>query len=82
VLRRLLNALDKMGKDYIDNTPKYPKCINCKGDDFTFRTKPTFTVDRFSRRRIACFVDCNTCGLRLRMMLGENEKNWSFELQG
>lgn len=78
----LLARLARLGEDYIDKTPKYPQCINCGSVDYTLRTKPTYTVDRFSRQRISCFVDCNICGLRLRMMLGENEPNWSFKLQG
>ncbi len=61
---------------------EYPQCINCKGRSFTFVTKPTFTVDRFSRQRIAAFVDCNTCGLRLRIMRGQGDKTWTFLLQG
>lgn len=78
----LRSALRKIGEDYTDRTPKYPRCINCGNVDYTFKTKPTFTVDRFSRERISCYVECNKCGLRLRMMLGEREKNWSFRLQG
>lgn len=61
---------------------RYPKCINCGQRSFTFVTKPTFTVDRFSRQRIAAFVDCNTCGLRLRIMRGQGDKTWQFLLQG
>lgn len=66
----------------LGHTPRYPKCVTCGGRDFQIVTKPTFTVDRFSRQRIACYVDCLTCGLRLRMMRGEGDKDWSFLLQG
>jgi len=78
----LFAKLMAMGEEYANPKPQFPKCINCKAVDFNVVTKPTYTVDRFSRQRISCFVDCNQCGLRLRMMLGENEKNWSFKLQG
>jgi len=78
----LLARLARLGEKYIDNTPQYPPCINCGHTEYNIRTKPTYTVDRFSRQRISCFVDCLNCGLRLRMMLGENEQNWSFKLQG
>jgi hypothetical protein len=58
----------------------YPKCVNCHHREFTFRTSPTYTVNRFSQRRISTIVECDNCGLHLRMSMVDDGKGWTFDL--
>lgn len=55
----------------------FPKCVMCGGRNFTAASKPTFTVNRYGQERITAFVDCDGCGLRLRVIRSAGT-DWSF----
>lgn len=55
----------------------FPKCVMCKQQGYTPAGKPTFTTNRYGQERITTFVDCDNCGLRLRVIRSAGT-NWSF----
>jgi len=58
---------------------QWPKCLQCRRRAFVAVTKPTFTVDNWSRARVKCLVQCLNCGLQIRAMR-EGRGKWQFNL--
>lgn len=62
--------------------PVMPRCPLCGNRQFLFLTDPTFTTDRFGRRRIKSMVRCSNCFLKVSALrdLATSANRWTFDL--